>query len=85
MKNDKKKFQNNYNGREPMTEQEMAKFLKVSQSSLYRWRKAEEIPFSNMGKMIYYFKEDVLLVLGRRSEMRMQRLIAELNKRMRDK
>ncbi|MCF8272319.1 MAG: helix-turn-helix domain-containing protein [Flavobacteriaceae bacterium] len=47
-----------------MTSDEAQHFLKVSRSTLYRWCKTKQLPFTKMGGVLYFPKVYIQQLLG---------------------
>jgi excisionase family DNA binding protein len=52
---------------ELLTQKELAEFLKITEMTLYRWRK-EGMPYIKAGKQVRYEKEEVLKWLKTRDK-----------------
>ncbi|NBB85238.1 MAG: helix-turn-helix domain-containing protein [Bacteroidetes bacterium] len=49
--------------KEYLTNTEAARYLDVSKSTLQRWRADDTLPFTRIGRQVFYRREDVLNVL----------------------
>jgi excisionase family DNA binding protein len=43
----------------PMTNSEIAEYLSINLSTLYRWRQNKLIKYYRIGRRIYYYKSDI--------------------------